>query len=140
MVRDYGEISQIECFPDKLNQVFMNMLVNAAHAIDGNGTITITTRFDGNHVTLAFTDTGRGVPADQLSRIFDPGYTTKGVGVGSGLGLAICYNIVQDHGGAIDVQSEVGHGTTFTVRLPIKYLSCDAFEVDRAPQKAASTA
>ncbi len=126
--RDYGEIPQIECFPDKLNQVFMNMLVNAAHAIDGNGTITITTRFDGNHVTLAFADTGSGVPADQLSKIFDPGYTTKGVGVGSGLGLAICYTIVQDHGGAIDVQSEVGHGTTFTVRLPIKLSSCDGLK------------
>ncbi len=118
VVRDYGEIPDIECFPDQLNQVFMNIVVNAAHAIEGKGKITVTTYTDGDNVILAFSDTGKGVSPDDLPRIFDPGFTTKGVGVGSGLGLAICYKIVKEHGGRIDVQSEPGRGSTFTVTLP----------------------
>ncbi len=120
IVRDYGDIPEVECFPDQLNQVFMNILVNAAHAIEGNGKITIRTRTDGENVTLGFSDTGRGISPENLPKIFDPGFTTKGVGVGSGLGLPICYRIVKEHGGRIDVQSELGKGTTFTVTLPPK--------------------
>jgi signal transduction histidine kinase len=120
VVRDYGEIPEVECFPDQLNQVFMNILVNAAHAIEGNGKITIRTRTDGENVTIGFSDTGKGISPQNLPKIFDPGFTTKGVGVGSGLGLPICYRIVKEHGGRIDVQSELGKGTTFTVTLPPK--------------------
>lgn len=100
--------------------MFMNLLVNAVHAIGRSGSVTISTRVEDNAVVVAFTDTGRGITSDQLSKIFDPGYTTKGVGVGSGLRLAICYKIVQDHGGTIDVEPEVGRGSTFTVRLPLE--------------------
>ncbi len=118
VVRDYQPIPKIECSPGQLNQVFMNVLVNAAHAIEGHGTITIRTRYREGEVAVSFTDTGRGIPAAVLPRIFDPGFTTKGVGVGSGLGLAICYRIVKEHGGRIEVASEPEKGTTFTVLLP----------------------
>lgn len=120
VVRDYGDIPEIECFPDQLNQVFMNILVNAAHAIEGKGKITIGTRCDGKYVTLTFSDTGKGIRPEDLSKIFDPGFTTKGVGVGSGLGLAICYKIVREHGGHIQVRSELGRGSTFTITLPVE--------------------
>ena len=119
VVRDYGEIPEIDCFPNQLNQVFMNMLVNAAQAIENKGKVTITTRAQGDQVTVAFRDTGVGIDPDNLQKIFDPGFTTKGVGVGSGLGLPICYKIVREHGGTIEVESEVGRGTTFTISLPI---------------------
>jgi len=122
VVRDYGDLPKVDCYPDQLNQVFMNILVNAAQAIDGNGKITIRTRADENSVTLAFSDTGRGISPENLAKIFDPGFTTKSVGLGSGLGLAICYKIVKEHGGRIDVQSELGKGSTFTVTLPRQLL------------------
>jgi len=88
-------------------------------AMKGRGTITITTAREGDEVVLRFHDTGTGVPPENLERIFDPGFTTKGVGVGTGLGLSICYRIVQDHKGTIAVESELGKGTEFAVRLPI---------------------
>lgn len=120
IVRDYGKLSPIECFPNQLNQVFMNILVNAAHAIPDKGTITITTRDLGDRVSVSFRDTGVGIEPEHLSKIFDPGFTTKGVGVGSGLGLAICYKIAKEHGGRIDVESTAGKGTTFTLTLPVQ--------------------
>ena len=120
VVRDYGDLPEVECQPDQLNQVFMNILVNAAQAIEGTGTITIRTRATPNEVTIAFSDTGKGILPDNLPKIFDPGFTTKSVGVGSGLGLAICYKIVMEHGGRIEVQSDIGKGTTFTLTLPLK--------------------
>ncbi len=120
VVRDYGEIPQIECFPSRLNQVFMNILVNACHAIEGKGSITIKTLADDGCIRISFRDTGKGIEAKVLQNIFDPGFTTKGVGTGMGLGLAICYQIVRDHGGSIDVESEPGRGTTFTITLPTK--------------------
>jgi signal transduction histidine kinase len=119
VARDYGDLPEIECSPNQLNQVFMNMLVNASQAIKGKGTITIRTHTEGDHVTIAFIDTGIGIRPENLDKIFDPGFTTKGVGVGSGLGLPICYKIVKEHGGRIDVESEFGRGTTFKVTLPI---------------------
>lgn len=117
--RQFGALPLVQCFPDQLNQVFMNILVNAIHAIDGPGTITITTRRDGDQVVLSFADTGKGIAPENVQRIFDPGFTTKGVGVGTGLGLSIVYKIIQAHHGRIDVTSTVGKGTTLTVRLPI---------------------
>lgn len=115
---DLGELPRIACFPGQLNQVFLNLLVNARQAITGKGEITVRTRATADHVEIEITDTGSGIPPEVLPRIFDPGFTTKGVKVGTGLGLSICYRIVQDHDGEILVDSEVGRGATFTVRLP----------------------
>jgi len=120
--KDFGDIPQINCYPNELNQVFMNLFANAAQAIKNQGTITIKTRSDENYVYIEVSDTGKGIAAEHLDRVFDPGFTTKGVGVGTGLGLSISYNIIQKHRGEIAVESEVGKGTTFSVVLPIKQL------------------
>jgi signal transduction histidine kinase len=120
VIKEYGDIPPIHCHPNKINQVFMNLLVNSAQAINGEGRITIRTFREGDIVNVQFSDTGSGIRPENLSRIFDPGFTTKGVGVGTGLGLSIVFQIVHDHGGNIDVDSEVGKGSTFTVRLPIR--------------------
>ena len=106
----------------QLKQVFMNMVVNAADAMSGNGKLTIQTRLteDESMVQVAFTDTGMGIPEENMSKIFDPFFTTKEVGKGTGLGLAVCYGIVEKHGGRIEVESKVGEGTTFRIFLPIE--------------------
>ena len=119
VVKNYGDLEDMECFPNRLNQVFMNVLVNAIQAMDGRGTITITTRRDGDSVVLEFADTGRGIPEGERARVFDPGFTTKGVGVGTGLGLSISYRIIEEHNGTIDVSSKPGKGSVFTIRLPV---------------------
>ena len=121
--REYGTLPPIECHPNQLNQVFMNLLVNACHAVEecgGEGRITIKTSHDGRQrrVHVAVSDSGVGIPRENLARIFDPGFTTKGAGVGTGLGLSICYQIVEAHGGEITVESAPGRGTTFVVSLP----------------------
>lgn len=116
--RRYGEIPRIYCSLSQLNQVFLNLLINAKQAIQGKGEITITTSLRRDQVILEFEDTGTGIAKENLAKIFDPGYTTKGVGVGTGLGLSICYQIIHDHHGEIKVESEVGVGTKFTVILP----------------------
>ena len=116
---NFGDIPPISCYPRQLNQVYLNLLVNAIQAIEDKGTITITTFKKKNHVHIQFKDTGIGIPAKVLNKIFDPGYTTKGVGVGTGLGLSICYQIVKDHHGDILVESKVGKGTAFTIILPM---------------------
>jgi signal transduction histidine kinase len=105
----------------QLKQVFMNIIVNAAEAMHGNGTLTITTfrAPERKTVFVEFTDTGEGIPQENLTRIFDPFFTTKEVGKGTGLGLATSYGIIEDHGGKISVKSQVGKGTTFTIELPI---------------------
>jgi two-component system NtrC family sensor kinase len=118
--RDYGELPPVNCYAGQLNQLWMNLLVNAAQAVGEQGEVTISTRLDGNSVTVAISDTGTGIPEDELSRIFDPFFTTKPVGEGTGLGLSISYGIVERHGGTIAVVSKVGTGTTFTVRIPIR--------------------
>lgn len=119
VVKDYGQIPKINCFPNQLNQVFMNILVNASQAIEDKGTITIRTITDNRNVIIEFSDTGRGMTAETIKRIFDPGFTTKGSGVGTGLGLSIVHQIIQDHRGKIDVESEPGKGATFRLTLPI---------------------
>jgi len=119
VVREYGDIPKIQCYPSQINQVFMNVLSNASHAIEGKGTITVRTRRDGPDAVVEIRDTGRGIAEGDRDRIFDPGFTTKGVGVGTGLGLSITYNIVKKHKGTIEADSEVGKGTTITIRLPI---------------------
>lgn len=121
VVKNYGDLPLIRCYPDNLNQVFMNLLVNAAQAIEGKGEITITTglRDPGDEVVVEIGDNGKGIEPENLSRIFDPGFTTKGAGVGTGLGLSIVYQIIKDHSGRIDVESEPGKGTTFRIVLPL---------------------
>lgn len=119
VVRDYGDIPTITCFPSRLNQVFLNVLVNAEQAIEGKGKIRISTRLIDDEIEIAISDTGKGISQDDLARVFDPGFTTKGVGIGTGLGLSICYQIIQDHEGSIRAESEIGKGTTFAMRLPV---------------------
>jgi PAS domain S-box-containing protein len=120
VVKEYGDIPSIPCYPNQLNQVFLNLLVNAIQAIKGQGVIRISIASVDGEVRVAISDTGHGIPPENLRRIFDPGFTTKGVGVGTGLGLSICYQIVADHRGEIRVESEAGKGSTFTVALPIE--------------------
>ena len=124
IVREYGAIPPIACHPGQLNQVFMNLLVNAIQAIAERGTIRVRIVEDAGHVRVDVEDTGSGIAPAHLARIFDPGFTTKGVGVGTGLGLAICHQIVTAHAGTIDVTSQPGAGSTFSVRIPLA--SCSA--------------
>lgn len=119
VVKEYETLPMVHCFPSRLNQVFLNLLVNAVQAIEDKGQITIRTRHIGDKVEIDIADTGRGISSENVSRIFDPGFTTKGVGVGTGLGLSICFQIVEDHEGEIRVTSKEGEGTTFTVSLPV---------------------
>ncbi|MCM2357224.1 MAG: ATP-binding protein [Geobacteraceae bacterium] len=117
--RDYGEIPRTRCYPQQLEQVFMNLLVNAAHAIEKQGEVAVTTRYEGGSIHVSIADTGGGIPAERLGRIFEPFFTTKEVGEGTGLGLSISFDIVKKHNGEITVQSKVGEGTVFTVRIPV---------------------
>jgi two-component system NtrC family sensor kinase len=120
--REYDpELPLLNCYPQKLNQVFMNLLVNAAHAIEGHGTIRIKTFNEGGDIVVCITDTGKGIAPENLTRIFEPFFTTKEVGKGTGLGLSISYDIIKKHGGVMTVESEVGVGTTFTTRLPLNH-------------------
>jgi signal transduction histidine kinase/FixJ family two-component response regulator len=115
----------IQCYPQQINQVFMNILVNAAQAIEKSGEITIETEVKEDAVEVRISDTGCGIPKENLTRIFDPFFTTKDVGKGTGLGMNIVYNIIKKHNGSITVDSEVGKGTTFTIRLPLTPGSSD---------------
>jgi signal transduction histidine kinase len=116
---EYGDIPSLLCYPQELNQVFMNLLSNAIHAHDGDGgQIRIRTWADHDTVFVSIADTGRGISAHNLGRVFDPGFTTKGVGVGTGLGLSISYRIIEKHRGDIRLESEEGKGSCFTVSLP----------------------
>jgi two-component system NtrC family sensor kinase len=118
--RNFGDIPFIKCYPQQLNQVFLNLLVNAAHALGRTqGVITVRTWSEGEVACVSVADTGCGIPEEIRQRIFEPFFTTKEVGKGTGLGLSISYDIVRKHGGEISVASVVGSGTTFTVRLPV---------------------
>jgi signal transduction histidine kinase len=117
----YGEIPEVACSPSQINQVFLNLITNAAQAMDGHGEIVITTKQpDADHVAIAISDTGCGIPEENLNKIRDPFFTTKEVGTGTGLGLSIVDEIIRSHGGRLLVESQLGHGSTFTVVLPIK--------------------
>ncbi len=120
IVRLYAGIPEIQCMPSEINQVFLNLLVNAAQAIETHGTITIRTGVDKDQVWIDVVDTGKGIAPDNLKQIFDPFFTTKPVGSGTGLGLSVSYGIVQKHGGRIVVHSALGKGTSMRVWLPIK--------------------
>lgn len=117
--KEYGELPLIKCFPQQLNQAFMNVLVNAAQAIEKQGDIRIRTWHENGAINVAISDTGSGIPEDKIKNIFDPFFTTKPVGKGTGLGLSISYDIVKKHNGEIIVESEVGKGTTFCIRIPV---------------------
>ena len=119
--KHFDKIPEILCAPSQINQVFLNLVTNATQAMEaGNGTLTLTTRSDGNGVAVEVADNGKGIAPEVLPKIFDPFFSTKEIGKGTGLGLSISYKIVQQHGGRITVESQVGVGTKFTVWLPLK--------------------
>ena len=120
VIKEYGDLPQVECILPQINQVVMNLLVNAAHAIEGFGRILIRTGCEQGEVWVEVEDSGKGIEPRLINRIYEPFFTTKPVGKGTGLGLALSYSIVQKHNGRIDVRSEVGVGTCFRVYLPIK--------------------
>ena len=120
VVREYGSLPKVECRPSQINQVFMNLLVNAAQAIDQKGRITLKSGCVDDKVWVSVSDTGSGIPPEIVARIFDPFFTTKAVGKGTGLGLSVSYGIIEKHGGKIEVASQPGQGSTFTVWLPAR--------------------
>jgi two-component system NtrC family sensor kinase len=120
VVKEFGELPPLGCYPQQLNQVFMNLLVNASQAIGDQGEIKIKTRAKNGYIEITFNDTGCGIPQENLTKIFDPFFTTKAVGKGTGLGLHVSYNIIKKHMGSMEVSSRIGKGTTFTIRLPLK--------------------
>jgi two-component system NtrC family sensor kinase len=119
VVQQLGDVPKVKCMPSQINQVFLNMITNAAQAMGEEGTLTIRSVAKPNFVEVSFEDNGSGIPDDVLPKIFDPFFTTKPVGEGTGLGLSIVHKIIQGHGGAIRVKSQVGKGTTFFVELPL---------------------
>ena len=114
-----GEVPAIPCYPALLNEAFMNLLTNSCQAIPQTGQVFIETRREAEEVVISFRDTGVGIPKEHLTKIFEPGFTTRGRGVGVGLGLPIAFSVIKEHRGAIHVESEPGQGATFTIRLPI---------------------
>jgi two-component system, NtrC family, sensor kinase len=125
LIREFGRIPLVQCNPQQVNQVFMNLLLNAAQATPEGGSIRIRTEPDGQGVRVTIADTGRGIEPRHLERIFEPGFTTKDARVGMGLGLLISRQIVEGHGGRIDVTSRPGDGAVFTVLIPIRYHGAD---------------
>lgn len=120
VIRQYGDVKWVSCYPGPLNQVIMNVVSNAIDAIEDSGTITIATGRTDTMLAISVTDTGCGIPAAIRDRIFDPFFTTKPVGAGTGLGLSISYGIVQRHGGLLEIRSEEGRGTEFTIKIPLE--------------------
>ena len=118
--KDYGDVPPVQCHPGRMSQVFMNVLSNACQAIADRGEIRIRTSTDNGEAVIEIEDDGSGIKKEHLRKVFEPFFTTKAVGQGTGLGLSISYGIVQQHNGSIEVESEVGRGTRFCVRLPLK--------------------
>lgn len=123
VVKEYGQLPQVYCMPSQVNQVFMNLLVNASQAIETSGVITIRTGRESNEVWVEIEDTGKGIASENIQHIFDPFFTTKPVGVGTGLGLSLSYGIIQKHQGRIEVKSQLGKGTAMRIYLPVKPFS-----------------
>ncbi|MDP1727078.1 MAG: ATP-binding protein, partial [Bacteroidota bacterium] len=121
IIKNYGNLPEILCYPGQLNQVFMNILANAADAIEGEGEIYIKTWQQDQSVCISFRDTGKGMPEEVRAHIFEPFFTTKPVGKGTGLGMSISFGIINTHNGTITVKSEPGTGTEFIISLPIHY-------------------
>jgi signal transduction histidine kinase len=120
IIKEFGELPKVECHPGQINQVFMNILLNAIQAIEGDGRILISTKTVNRHVQVIIKDSGKGIPEDVKNKVFDPFFTTKPVGKGTGLGLSISYNIIKNHNGEIEMESEPGKGTEFRIKLPVK--------------------
>lgn len=120
VIKDFGKVPTVTASPSQLNQVFLNLINNAAQALDGEGHIWLTTRADGGAVTVTISDDGKGIPEEAKANIFDPFFTTKDVGEGTGMGLAIAYRILEQHNADIQVVSAPGEGTTFTLRFPVQ--------------------
>jgi signal transduction histidine kinase len=127
--KEYGDLPQIACLPGQLNQVFMNLLVNAAQAIESKGLITLRTGREKELVWIEMEDTGKGIAPEHLGHIFDPFFTTKPVGQGTGLGLSVSYSIIEKHHGRFKVSSTIGQGTKFSIWLPI-----DQADAEPAPR------
>ncbi len=119
VVRDFGDLPDVECIISQVNQVIMNLLINAAHAIEDFGKITVRTRQTGDVVTIEVEDTGQGISQEHIHRIFEPFFTTKPIGKGTGLGLSLSFNIIEKHNGSIKAVSTPGQGTCFRITLPI---------------------
>jgi signal transduction histidine kinase len=123
IVKDYGKIPMLECYPGKINQVFLNILVNAIQAIQKEGKIIIKTRQinrEGNQfIVISIKDTGNGMSNETKKKIFEPFFTTKVAGEGTGLGLSISISIIESHHGSIEVESKTGKGSTFSIYLPV---------------------
>jgi two-component system, NtrC family, sensor kinase len=119
VVEEYGDVSLVECNPSQLNQVFLNLINNAAQAIPGTGKVTVRSEMDGGRVRVDVSDTGTGIPPDVQPRIFETYFTTKPAGEGTGLGLPIVKSIVVEHGGEVTFKTKAGEGTTFSVFLPV---------------------
>ncbi|MGZ4968932.1 MAG: bacteriohemerythrin [Methylobacter sp.] len=119
IIKEFGYLPEVKCLPHQLNQVFMNLLINAAHAIENKGVITLRTGTKSDYAWVEISDTGKGIASEHLSKIFDPFFTTKPVGKGTGLGLSVSYNIIKKHQGEIQVSSQLNKGTTFKIVLPI---------------------
>jgi len=118
--KDLGELPNTLANPQQIEQVIINILINASQAIKEKGLINIKTYTEGKDIFIKISDNGKGIPEETVDKIFDPFFTTKEVGAGTGLGLSIVYGIIEKHSGKIDAQSKVGEGTTFTIKLPIK--------------------
>ncbi len=118
--KEYGAMPPVPCYAQRLGQVFVNLLVNAAQAIEKRGEILLKTYADDGWAVVKIRDTGKGIPPEHLPKIFEPFFTTKEIGAGTGLGLHVAYKIITAHRGKIEVASEVGRGTEFTVRLPLE--------------------
>jgi signal transduction histidine kinase len=125
VVKSYAALPEVECLPSQLNQVFLNLLVNAAHAIKDSGIVTLSSGREGDWVWIEVADTGSGIAPEHMKRIFEPFFTTKPVGKGTGLGLSVSHNIVAKHGGRIEVESELDKGSRFRVWLPVSHVAAE---------------
>jgi PAS domain S-box-containing protein len=120
IIKEFDDIPEIECVPSQLNQVFMNLMVNAAQALDNQGTITLRTKHEKKQIIVEIEDNGFGIKAENLNRLFDPFFTTKPIGTGTGLGLSVSYGIIKKHNGEITVKSQLNKGTCFRICLPVR--------------------
>ena len=123
IVTRFGDVATIQCYPGQLNQVFLNLIVNAVHAVEKGGEVVIATEQTADHVEVSVKDNGHGISDDQIDRVFQPFYTTKSKEQGTGLGLSISKQIIDKHQGSIDVSSRVGEGTAFRVKVPLRQIS-----------------
>ncbi|MDY0362157.1 MAG: ATP-binding protein [Desulforegulaceae bacterium] len=120
IIKDFGDLPKIKCYPQRINQILTNLIINAAQAIKKSGTITIKTFIQNNFCVIQISDTGEGIPSNIRDKIFDPFFSTKPVGQGTGLGLHVVYDLVKKHGGTIKLESEIDKGTSFFVYLPLE--------------------